>query len=88
MPTRTRIILVLLLPLALGVPTGPTPAADDTWTSYGPPGGIIRTLAVDPTDPTTLYAATDGDGDRFTLADPDGNTASMLTTRRWCSTNF
>ncbi|MEP6800432.1 MAG: hypothetical protein ABJC07_00740 [Acidobacteriota bacterium] len=37
-------------------------AGVNDWTSIGPygPGGNIRTLAVDPQTPTTLYAGTDG----------------------------
>jgi hypothetical protein len=32
------------------------------WTSHGPRGGIVRALAVDPTNPSTVYAATSSGG--------------------------
>ncbi|MCS6825494.1 MAG: hypothetical protein NZ553_02665 [Caldilinea sp.] len=34
-------------------------AAGQTWTPIGPDGGIVYALAVDPTTPTTLYAASE-----------------------------
>jgi len=30
-----------------------------SWASHGPDGGIVNQLAVDPTNPLVLYAATD-----------------------------
>ena len=30
--------------------------------SGGPPGGIVRVLAIDPSAPATLYAGTEGNG--------------------------
>jgi hypothetical protein len=33
-------------------------AGTNVWTSIGPAGGSIYTLAIDPTTPTTLYAGT------------------------------
>ncbi|HZR81646.1 MAG TPA: hypothetical protein VFD92_11160 [Candidatus Binatia bacterium] len=32
------------------------------WRSNGPSGGAVQTLAVDPSDPTTVYAGSDGGG--------------------------
>ena len=37
-------------------------AGINVWTSSGPEGGLIRSLAIDPTSPSTLYAGTDGGG--------------------------
>src|SRR6266542_2893379 len=36
----------------------PVSAGINQWTSNGPYGGIIESLAVDPTTPTTIYAGT------------------------------
>ncbi len=46
----------LLLLLSLGQPM-PVAASGPTWQWTGPDGGIIYALAVHPTTPTTLYAA-------------------------------
>ena len=37
-------------------------AGIDVWTSNGPDGGGVQTLAIDAGTPTTLYAGTDGGG--------------------------
>src|SRR2546428_12495377 len=37
-------------------------AGQDRWTSNGPEGGLIMDLAVNPSEPATLYAATFGGG--------------------------
>ena len=34
-------------------------AGANVWTSYGPPGGDVAILAIDPITPSTLYAGTD-----------------------------
>src|SRR5689334_17161264 len=36
----------------------PVSAGINQWTSNGPYGGIIETLAIDPTTPSTIYAGT------------------------------
>ena len=33
-----------------------------TWTSLGPGGGLVRALAIDPTNSATVYAGTVGGG--------------------------
>ena len=44
--------------------TASTPASADVnlWTTHGPGGGLVNALAIDPTAPETLFAATDGGG--------------------------
>src|SRR5262250_3185752 len=37
-------------------------AGNNVWTSFGPEGGRVYALALDPTTPTTLYAGTGGGG--------------------------
>src|SRR5262250_2426732 len=37
-------------------------AGNNVWTSFGPEGGRVYALALDPTTPTTLYAGTLGGG--------------------------
>jgi hypothetical protein len=39
-----------------------TTTANNVWTSIGPEGGEILTLAIDPQTPSTLYAGTSGGG--------------------------
>jgi photosystem II stability/assembly factor-like uncharacterized protein len=50
------------VPLALGVSllavTLPLAAGIDRWTSVGPTGGRVEVVALDPSDPATLYAGT------------------------------
>ena len=41
---------------------GPAAAGVSVWTSLGPQGGPVRTFAIDPATPTTLYAGTTGGG--------------------------
>ena len=36
--------------------------AQGQWRSIGPDGGVILAFAIDPTDPMTLYAGTNGSG--------------------------
>ena len=47
-----------------------------TWTSNGPEGGSIATLAIDPVTPTTLYAGT-GFGGVFKSSDGGGNWSAI-----------
>jgi hypothetical protein len=53
-------------------------AETNVWTSIGPDGGIIYTLAIDPKTPTTLYAGID-DGGVFKSTD-GGRSWSAVTT--------
>src|SRR5262249_25490028 len=34
------------------------PTAANVWRSLGPDGGLVQTLAIDPSNPTTIYAGT------------------------------
>ena len=53
-----KVLLVSILILCgLGQPNKVT-AGINVWTSNGPEGGSIRSLAIDPVTPTTLYAGT------------------------------
>ncbi len=54
---RPRLAFVILLATAL-------PAAGQTWRPMGPPGGDVRSLAVDPNDPRRIYLGT-SDGHLF-----------------------
>jgi len=54
-------LLIGLLALAMSFgPSTPVSAGINAWTSLGPEGGWIYTLAIDPTAPHTLYAGTYG----------------------------
>src|SRR5262245_33658085 len=48
------------LAVAIVLVTGPASAIPPTWTKVGPEGATVRTIAIDPTSPSTLYAGTDG----------------------------
>jgi photosystem II stability/assembly factor-like uncharacterized protein len=62
MPPITRLVfgsLFLLIMLGSRVPsTSQTPL--ENWTSLGPEGGDVLSLAIDPTSPDTMYAGTNG----------------------------
>src|SRR5204862_3823027 len=51
-------ILALLCPSLAGVAR----AGVNVWTTHGPEGGYVQTLAIDPASPATLYAGTSGGG--------------------------
>jgi photosystem II stability/assembly factor-like uncharacterized protein len=53
-----RLVVLTALILAATIPSGPVSAGINTWTSIGPDGGYINSLAVDPANPSTLYAGT------------------------------
>jgi hypothetical protein len=58
-----RILLISFLVLLLNISqTGIVSAGSNVWTSYGPEGGTIYALAIDPQTPSTLYAGTWGGG--------------------------
>ncbi|HEX5108595.1 MAG TPA: YCF48-related protein [Vicinamibacterales bacterium] len=71
-------IRFLLPPLVLGLVTlqAGTAAAQERWVQRGPEGGQIRTLAVDPQTPTTVYAGT-GAGGVFRSVDGGASWAAM-----------
>jgi photosystem II stability/assembly factor-like uncharacterized protein len=52
-------ILIVIL-VILGTGSGTVWGGVNIWTSLGPDGGLIRALAVDPQDPSTVYAGTHG----------------------------
>jgi uncharacterized repeat protein (TIGR01451 family) len=57
-PTR---VVTAVLAIALGLGWGGrADAGIGRWTSYGPEGGLVNVVAVDPQTPTRLYAGTDG----------------------------
>jgi len=60
--TFWKVLLIGLLLLPTLGPVREVSAGVNVWTSNGPEGGDIRTLAVDPQTPTTLYAGTYGGG--------------------------
>ena len=62
MVTSTRARHGGLLALLLLLGCGPAWAGAGVWTNTGPFGGNVLALAVDPSTPTTLYAAAPGGG--------------------------
>ena len=53
-----RLASLLLLPMGAHVAF----AGPGFWTSNGPDGGTVLTVAIEPTDPQTLYAGADNGG--------------------------
>ena len=53
------IVLAVLVWLGLA---GSASAGVNTWTTTGPAGGRVQSLAVDPVTTTIIYAGTDGGG--------------------------
>ncbi len=53
-------IAILLLGSIIQVKGAPT--GIETWTSNGPNGGVILTLAIDPETPGTMYTSTEDGG--------------------------
>ena len=51
--------LVILLALTVGLSTGPA-RAQHRWVGVGPYGGVVNSVAIDPTDSNFLYAGSDG----------------------------
>ena len=74
-PRESRAWLLLAIGISF---TPPAHAGVSVWTSSGPYGGYVRTLAVDPKTPTTLYAGTSGEG-VFKSTD-SGSTWSLANT--------
>ena len=50
------------VPLAVAALSATLSAQTNAWTSIGPEGGIARSLAVDPRNPSTVYAAAPASG--------------------------
>lgn len=48
--------------LLAGLLVSPVRAGSFQWTSYGPNGGNVTAFAVNPTDPSIIYAGTNGGG--------------------------
>ena len=60
--TLWKVLLIYLLTFLVTSQAGSVSAGINIWTSIGPDGGYINTLAMDPTTPGTLYAGTGGGG--------------------------
>ena len=58
--TLRKVLLISLLAFLIMSQAGSVSAGTNVWTSIGPEGGIVRSLAIDPITPSTLYAGTDG----------------------------
>jgi len=57
--TALRTVFLIISLILIGASLASTvSAAPNVWTSIGPEGGEIDTLAIDPATPTTLYAGT------------------------------
>ena len=59
MKTKIRVALILCAFILIN---HPTKAAEDRWSSNGPPGGFAVLFAVDPTTSTTVYAGSNRGG--------------------------
>ena len=55
---RLLLLSILLLPRGVSV----AQVRIDEWISLGPPGATVRALAVDPSNPNTLYTGSEGGG--------------------------
>ena len=60
--TLRTFLLIILLALLSTSQASTVSAGPNAWTSIGPEGGSILSLAIDPATPTTLYAGTEGGG--------------------------
>ena len=62
MPSVDRPLLMSAILVTLLWPASATlaDAGVNVWTSSGPPGGIVSSLAVDPASPATVYAVSGG----------------------------
>lgn len=57
---RVRHVLLLTALLGVALQAGPAAALDPRWMPFGPGGGTVTSLALDPQDSQRLYAATPG----------------------------
>jgi len=57
-----NVLLIGLLTLLIASRASTISAGTMVWTSNGPEGGKIYTMAIDPATPSTLYAGTNGGG--------------------------
>jgi len=71
-PLRKVVLFVLLLALLSVSQPGIVVAGSNVWTSIGPEGGTINSLAIDPKTPMTLYAGTGGWGDAGVFKSTNG----------------
>jgi len=76
--TLQKVLLLVLLVLLSTSQVESVSAGINVWTSNGPEGGRIYTLAIDPVTPTTLYAGTWGGG-VFKSANGGGNWTAVKT---------
>ena len=80
MPRTTTLrtfLLITLLALLSTSQSNTVSAGPNAWTSIGPEGGRILSLAIDPATPTTLYAGTFGGV--FKSTDGGGNWNAVNT---------
>src|SRR6185369_7060673 len=56
---RTAVSVRLLVPLLLLLAAAPASAGVDQWTAFGPSGGFITSVVLDPHSPSTLWIASD-----------------------------
>ncbi|MDP2990548.1 MAG: hypothetical protein Q8O57_08295 [Kiritimatiellota bacterium] len=77
--TLGKVLLIGLLALLMSLSQPHTVSAGtNVWTSNGPEGGNIYSLAIDPAAPTTLYAGTYGGG-VFKRTNGGGNWSAVNT---------
>lgn len=57
----TALVIIVLL-LIVSIPTPSVKAGINIWTGGGPFGAIVRSMAIDPSTPSTIYAGTGGAG--------------------------
>lgn len=58
---RVRLIVIVCGALGLGI-ASPIVAGVNEWTSIGPEGGVVNSIAIHPQNPSVLYAATAAGG--------------------------
>jgi hypothetical protein len=73
-----KVLLVGLLILLSASPAGVVFAGTNVWTTTGPEGGVVLSLALDPLTPATLYVGTSGGG-VFKSTDGGGNWSAVNT---------
>ncbi len=73
---RIRRLLPFVVLVAVASTASTASAGMNTWTTSGPEGGAIGALAIDPVNPTTLYASVSGGG-VFKSTDSGGSWAAV-----------
>jgi len=73
--TAVLVLCIVFFPLVAHSACVPGAVEANVWTSHGPEGGPILSLAIDPARPATLYAETSGGV--FKSTDGSGNWSNV-----------